>query len=70
MVQRRLTWAITRDGFDVSWASLCGLDDVPVNSVPPIPVWGYKEIIPSDAGRPADFTSHTMNRLTTLAPAV
>jgi hypothetical protein len=64
--QKRLTEATAKDGFEVRWAVLCGPDYVTVHGVPPIPAWGCKDIIVSDAGRPADFVSPTMNSLKTL----
>jgi hypothetical protein len=64
--QKRLTQAAAKDGFDVRWAVLCGPDYVTVNGVPPIPAWGCKDIIVSNAGRPANFVSPTMNSLKTL----
>lgn len=64
--QERLTQTITKDGFDISWVILCGSDYVGVNGVPPIPVWGCKDIIVSDVGRPADFISPTMKRMKML----
>jgi hypothetical protein len=64
--QKRLTQAITKDGFEVSWVALCGPDYIGVNWVPSMPVWGCKEIIVSDVSRPADFTSRAMNSLRSL----
>lgn len=64
--QKRLTQAITKDGFDISWVVLCGPDYVKVNEVPSMPVWGCKDIIVSDVGRPADFISPAVNRLKAL----
>jgi hypothetical protein len=65
--QELLTQVITKDGFDVRWVLLGGPDHVKVNEVPPIPQWGCKDIIVSNVGRPADFTSPTVNKLKMLA---
>ncbi len=64
--QKRLTQAITEDGFELSWVGLCGPDYVKVNEVPSIPTWGCRDLIVSDVGRPADFIFPTMNKLKVL----
>lgn len=65
--QKSLTQAITKDGFEVSWVALCGPDYVGVDCLPPRSVWGCKEIIVSDIGRPANFICRARNTLINLS---
>jgi hypothetical protein len=53
--RRVLTENITRDGFELDFVLLCGPDYVQTHSLPPPMPWGCRDIIVSDAGRPADF---------------
>jgi hypothetical protein len=64
--QNRLAEDIVQDGFDIKFICLCGPDYVEVNRPPPIHIWGCKEFLVSDIGRPADFTNGDLNCLTTL----
>lgn len=64
--QNSLTEVITKDGFEVSWVALCGPDYVGVDGLPPGSVWGCKEIIVSDIGRPADFIRRASETLISI----
>lgn len=64
--QKRLTDNISKDGLNISWVALCGPEYVNLDGIPSVPVFGCKDIMVSDAGRPADFTTRGVDRLRTL----